>query len=220
MPEMIATEKRQRVECVTWEAELTSVPPGAVRHVAPGMKPPCGFKKVLVLDEQTPEQNGVYFVPAIELLPPRERERAKRSQKRYDDRRRLSEPQEEEQMFFGLGSTGTPLGNGIAWSAPCAGIDVVVTFAAPDPAIASACERVRLFLAEADLTDQSVAVAREASQLRHRLRTPSPDVLRAAVLFLGGVYPARPGQAALVNELLHRLKPEVPHGFSRHPARR
>ena len=70
------------------------------------------------------------------------------------------------------------------------------------PPVAAACERARLFLA--DLTDLSVADARKASELRHRLRRPGADVLRQAVLFLGGLYPAQPGQAELVREL-HRL---------------
>ncbi len=80
----------------------------------------------------------------------------------------------------------------------------------PGLAVHKACERTRLFLAE--LEDLSVADARQASELRHRLREADTHerrlyVLRDAAHFLSGVYPARPGQAALLSDLLRLVGP-------------
>lgn len=82
--------------------------------------------------------------------------------------------------------------------------EIVSVHVNADP-VPGACDRARLFLSS--LEDLSVADARQASELRHRLRAPGLGVLHEVVLFLGGVYPARPGQAALLADLMQLVGP-------------
>lgn len=46
---------------LSWEAELSAVPHGAVR--ARGAAPPAGWRRVLVVDAEESERNGVYDAP-------------------------------------------------------------------------------------------------------------------------------------------------------------
>lgn len=61
------------------------------------------------------------------------------------------------------------------------------------------CERARTFLGTLEYLP--LADERTASELRHRLRTPSPEVLKEATLFISGVHPAREGQRELLEEM-------------------
>lgn len=118
-----------------------------------------------------------------------------------------------EDLAKGSGRPALPCRCGLAWPCPVhpeRGIDGQISAPAappvpPDPRIASTCDRTRRFLSSLDYL--SVSEARQASELRHRLRTPGLGVLHEAVLFLGGVHPARQGQAALVADLLRLVGP-------------
>lgn len=195
-----------RVQAETWEAEVSAVPRGALRREH-GQGPPPGYAMVLVLTE-VPELNGLYFVPRAELLPPQERERAKRAEARSAIRAAQPVPQP-------LALENLTFGNGIAWPKPgpdgwtLHGGPLDLSTPAPAPAD---CERARLLLA--GLEDLSVADARRACDLRYFLKQASAEgpsrrrrVLRDVLLFLGGVHPAQPGQAALVCDLLRLVGP-------------
>ena len=62
--------------------------------------------------------------------------------------------------------------------------------------LAAACERARLFLASFGGEGLSLADARQAAELRHRLRAVSPHTLQEAVCFAAGLCPEHSGQKA------------------------
>ena len=75
------------------------------------------------------------------------------------------------------------------------------------PYLGTAAEAARLFLAS--LEYRNLADERRACELRHRLRSPGPEVLRAlrdVTAFLGGIHPAREGQAELMEALMRGLR--------------
>lgn len=59
LPEPVVEVERREV--LSWEEELEAVPVGAVR-ARTGL-PPAGHRRVLVVDGEEPERNGVYDVP-------------------------------------------------------------------------------------------------------------------------------------------------------------
>lgn len=70
------------------------------------------------------------------------------------------------------------------------------------------CTMAREFIASLEFYEWSDD-ARAAVDLQHRLRAPTLDALQAALLFLSGVHPARPGQTALVRHIQEVVRPRT-----------